>query len=67
MTFCDMSQKAIDITGYGPRPCGVLGSYVNPLLIVSGCILGVYEMTCVCIDIKCGLLQLEIDGIYPTL
>ena len=24
VTFCDMSQKAIDITGYGPRPCGVL-------------------------------------------
>ena len=23
VTFCDMSQKAIDITGYGPRPCGV--------------------------------------------
>ena len=24
VTFCDMSQKAIEITGYGPRPCGVL-------------------------------------------
>ena len=24
VTFCDMSQKAIDITGYGPRPCGVI-------------------------------------------
>ena len=23
VTFCDMSQKAFDITGYGPRPCGV--------------------------------------------
>ena len=23
VTFCDMSQKAIDTTGYGPRPCGV--------------------------------------------
>ena len=23
VSFCDMSQKAIDITGYGPRPCGV--------------------------------------------
>ena len=23
VTFCDMSQKTIDITGYGPRPCGV--------------------------------------------
>ena len=24
VTFCDMSQKAIDTTGYGPRPCGVM-------------------------------------------
>ena len=24
VTFWDMSQKAIDTTGYGPRPCGVL-------------------------------------------
>ena len=24
VTFCDMSQKAFDITGYGPRPCGVI-------------------------------------------
>ena len=24
VTFCDMSQKAFDITGYGPRPCGVV-------------------------------------------
>ena len=23
VTFCDMSQKAIDTTGYGPRSCGV--------------------------------------------
>ena len=29
--FCDMSQKAIDITGYGPRPCGVC---VTPRKIV---------------------------------
>ena len=24
VTFCDVSQKAINITGYGPRPCGVV-------------------------------------------
>ena len=24
VAFCDMSQKAIDITGYGPRSCGVI-------------------------------------------
>ena len=23
VTFCEMSQKTIDIIGYGPRPCGV--------------------------------------------
>ena len=25
VTFCDMSQKAIDTAGYGPRSCGVGG------------------------------------------
>ena len=28
VTFCDMSQKAIDITGYGPRPCGVVVGFL---------------------------------------
>ena len=28
VTFCDMSQKAIDTTGYGPRSCGVLEAYI---------------------------------------
>ena len=35
VTFCDMSQKAIDTTGYGPRSCGV-----------SSIILGTKVATC---------------------
>lgn len=29
VTFCDMSQKAFDTTGSGPRSCGVLYMAVN--------------------------------------
>ena len=32
LTFCDMSQKAIDITGYGPRSCGVSCATVHATL-----------------------------------
>ncbi len=32
VTFCDMSQKAIDTTGYGPRPCGVYTSFIRPIM-----------------------------------
>ena len=44
VTFCDMSQKAIDSTGYGPRSCGVLG---GPLSIchVDTNILGLNLLT----------------------
>ena len=29
VTFCDMSQKAMDTTGSGPRSCGVLYMLVS--------------------------------------
>ena len=31
-----MSQKAIDITGYGPRPCGVIVFLYNQQLLLFG-------------------------------
>ena len=44
--FCDISQKAIDITGYGTRPCGVKGTDVLLVHYSStfGSFVGIFDL-----------------------